>query len=93
MCLYDFPAHNNTNSTLTCDLEYACAPLRGGLEYGNLDPANETQYGYCQADNNAFYGTSIGDCVSCLESSPSTYTANCEPTHYPTDPQQRGWER
>lgn len=47
---------------------------------GNLDPTNETEYGYCQADDDAFYGTSIDDCVGCLQSSASTYTANCEYT-------------
>lgn len=78
MCLYDFPAHNDTNSTSTCDLEYACAPLKAAIEYGNLESSNETVYGYCQADDSAFYGTGINDCVSCLESSPSTYTANCK---------------
>lgn len=63
---------------MSCDLEYACAPLQGALEYGNLDPSNETEYGYCSADDSAFYGTSIDTCVSCLQSSPSTYTANCK---------------
>ncbi|PSR97174.1 hypothetical protein BD289DRAFT_480336 [Coniella lustricola] len=82
VCIFDFPNKNSSNSTsskstsLSCDLEYACAPLQGALEYGNLDPSNETEYGYCSADDSAFYGTSIDTCVSCLQSSPSTYTAN-----------------
>ncbi|KAJ4423821.1 hypothetical protein N0V82_001560 [Gnomoniopsis sp. IMI 355080] len=77
VCLYDFPAHDaNASETSACDLNYACKPLQGAIESGNLNPANETEYGYCQADNNAFYGTSINDCVSCLQSSASTYTAN-----------------
>lgn len=83
MCIYDFPRHNETQTT-TCNLEYACAPLQGALEYGNLNPKNETEYGYCEADSNAFYGTSIDDCVSCLRSSPSTYMANCKLTHIVT---------
>lgn len=77
VCLYDFPSHNaSANATSACDLDYACEPLQGAIESGSLNPANETEYGYCQADNNAFYGTSINDCVSCLQSSASTYTAN-----------------
>lgn len=59
-------------------MDHACKPLQGAIESGNLVPSNETEYGYCQADDDAFYGTSIDDCVSCLQSSASTYTANCE---------------
>lgn len=77
VCLYDFPKHRN-NSTASCDLEYACSPLQRALESGNLDPSNENEYRYCQADNNTFYGTAIDDCVSCLQSSSSNYMANCE---------------
>lgn len=77
VCLYDFPKHKE-NSTSSCDLEYACSPLQEALESGNLDPSNETEFGYCQADNNAFYGTAINDCVSCLQSSSSSYMANCK---------------
>lgn len=76
VCLYDYPKHRE-NSTSSCDLEYACSPLQEALESGNLDPSNETEFGYCQADNNAFYGTAINDCVSCLQSSSSNYMANC----------------
>ncbi|KAF3770665.1 hypothetical protein M406DRAFT_354521, partial [Cryphonectria parasitica EP155] len=81
VCIYDFPNHNISNSSSSsseesCDLQYACAPLQEALEYGNLNPSNGTDYGYCQADGGAFYGTAIDDCVSCLQASPSTYTAN-----------------
>ncbi|CAN8096103.1 unnamed protein product [Discula destructiva] len=77
VCLYDYPSQNTSaDATSVCNVDHACKPLQGALVSGNLNPLNETQYGYCQADDDAFYGTSIDNCVSCLQSSPSTYTAN-----------------
>lgn len=40
-------------------------------------PANRTDYGYCSADEAAFYGSNIDSCVSCLQLSPQSYLANC----------------
>lgn len=78
VCLFDYPAHKKTTTT-PCDLASACAPLQDSLEYGNLDPENATEYGYCQANDGVLYGTNIDDCVTCLQSSSSTYLANCKP--------------
>ncbi|KAJ0116267.1 hypothetical protein J7T55_005213 [Diaporthe amygdali] len=75
VCLFDYPAHKKTTTT-PCDLASACAPLQDSLEYGNLDPENATEYGYCQANDGVLYGTNIDDCVTCLQSSSSTYLAN-----------------
>ncbi|KAH8771997.1 hypothetical protein F5883DRAFT_415368 [Diaporthe sp. PMI_573] len=75
VCLYDYPSHNKTTTT-PCDLNSACAPLQGALEYGGLRPENGTEYGYCQAENGALDATGIDDCVTCLQSSSSAYVAN-----------------
>lgn len=75
VCLYDYPDHKKTTTT-PCDLTSACAPLQGALEYGSLEPENGTEYGYCQADDGVLNGTNIDDCVTCLQSSSSTYLAN-----------------
>ncbi|KAG6356977.1 hypothetical protein INS49_014853 [Diaporthe citri] len=75
VCLYDYPGHKKT-ATTPCDLTSACAPLQGTLEYGSLDPENGTEYGYCQADDGVLYGANVDDCVTCLQSSSSTYLAN-----------------
>ncbi|KAG8159305.1 hypothetical protein KVR01_010966 [Diaporthe batatas] len=77
VCLYDYPSHNTTTTT-PCDLNSACAPLQGALEYGSLRPENATGYGYCQADGGVLEGANLDDCVTCLQSSSSTYLANCE---------------
>lgn len=76
MCLYGYPDHKKTTTT-PCDLNSACAPLQGALEYGSLGPENGTEYGYCQAGDGVLYGANIDDCVTCLQSSSSTYLANC----------------
>lgn len=77
VCLYDYPDHKKTTTT-PCDLTSACAPLQGALEYGKLNPDNRTEYGYCQADDGVLNGANMEDCVTCLQSSSSTYLANCE---------------
>lgn len=77
VCLYDYPKHEKNSSS--CDLGSACLPLQTALETGlALATSPSSAFGYCSADNSAFYGTSIDDCVSCLQSSSDTYGANCE---------------
>lgn len=75
VCLYDYPSHNTTTTT-PCDLNSACAPLQGALEYGSLRLENGTDYGYCQANGGVLGGADLDDCVTCLQSSSSAYLAN-----------------
>lgn len=77
VCLYDYPTHRE-NWTETCDLQAACQPLQGAIETGLDLEANSSEFAYCSVDDSAFYGTGIDDCVSCLQSSPDSYVANCE---------------
>lgn len=77
VCLYDYPAHKEIVNT-TCDLSAACQPLQGALETGLNLQSDVSEYEYCSVDDSAFYGTGIDDCVSCLQSSPESYLANCE---------------
>jgi hypothetical protein len=77
-CLWGFP---NATSTISspCDIDYACLPLKKALTYGNLNPSEETQWGYCSADNGSFLGVNLSPCIQCFQASKDEeYIANCK---------------
>ncbi|KAJ9143845.1 Exo-alpha-sialidase neuraminidase [Pleurostoma richardsiae] len=76
VCLFDFPGHTKNTST-PCDIDYACQPLQGALESGDLDPANVTEFQYCSVNGGAFGGEAVTNCVQCMQaSSGQTYLSN-----------------
>ncbi|KKY33089.1 putative exo-alpha-sialidase neuraminidase [Diaporthe ampelina] len=74
-CLFDYPKHR-ANSTASCDLDTACKPLQTAVETGLGTQAGDSDFSYCSADDSAFYGSNIDNCVTCLQSSSSSYVAN-----------------
>lgn len=76
-CLFDYPKHR-VNSTASCDLDSACKPLQTSLEAGLGTQTGAADFSYCSADDSAFHGSNINNCVTCLQSSSSSYVANCE---------------
>lgn len=76
-CLFDYPEHR-ANSTASCDLDTACKPLQKAVETGLSSQTGAADFSYCSADDSAFHGSNIDNCVTCLQSSSSSYVANCE---------------
>ncbi|KAL1867455.1 hypothetical protein Daus18300_006299 [Diaporthe australafricana] len=74
-CLFDYPKHR-ANSTASCDLDTACKPIQTAVETGLTTQAEAGDYLYCSADDSAFHGSNVNDCVTCLQSSSSSYVAN-----------------
>ncbi|KAI7776558.1 exo-alpha-sialidase neuraminidase [Diaporthe eres] len=74
-CLFNYPEHN-ANSTASCDLDTACKPLQKAVETGLSSQTGAADFSYCSADDSAFHGSSIDNCVTCLQSSSSSYVAN-----------------
>ncbi|POS79627.1 hypothetical protein DHEL01_v201991 [Diaporthe helianthi] len=74
-CLFDYPKHRD-NSTAYCDLETACKPLQTAVETSLNTKSGKSDFSYCSADHSAFQGSNVDNCVTCLQSSPSSYVAN-----------------
>ena len=80
VCLFASPGPDsaNTSTSTPCALTSNCQPLQIALEAGSLNPTNETEYQYCSADGGAFEGSTLGNCVQCLQTnSQQTYLSNC----------------
>jgi hypothetical protein len=66
-CLFDFSNATDAVST-PCSTDLSCGPLQAALEYDNLSDTG-ISYGYCSADTNAFLGSFLPKCISCLQDS------------------------
>jgi hypothetical protein len=77
-CLFNFANASDAESTV-CSTSQACRPLQTALEDGNLIPTNESEYSYCNADDNAFRGTYLASCESCFQNTDDQkYLRNCK---------------
>jgi len=76
-CIYAATNASDPIST-PCSTDTVCAPLQSALEQGMQDPSTMGgQYQYCSANNNAFVGSNLGICQSCLrENSDVFYLSN-----------------
>ncbi|CZR59234.1 uncharacterized protein PAC_09126 [Phialocephala subalpina] len=76
-CIYAATNASDPIST-PCSTNTVCAPLQSALQTGMQDPSTMGgQYSYCTSNNNAFVGSNLGICQSCLrENSDVFYLSN-----------------
>ncbi|KAF8865834.1 hypothetical protein BDZ45DRAFT_735774 [Acephala macrosclerotiorum] len=76
-CVYAATNASDPIST-PCSTDTVCAPLQSALEQGMQDLSTMGgQYAYCSANNNAFVGSNLRTCQSCLrENSDVFYLSN-----------------
>ncbi|KAI0024464.1 hypothetical protein F4780DRAFT_725525 [Xylariomycetidae sp. FL0641] len=66
VCLYGFPNGAKEISS-PCDIDFACQPLKGALQAGNLSSTGD-QLEYCTADDGSFNSSQLDACYQCLVS-------------------------